>query len=72
VGVDSRLVSAGTARAEWVECGWDVPAAAVAYRTLVAIQLCCATDDVDRPAGSSSDNHMDNVEFWGDIGERSS
>ena len=64
------FVCAGPDAAEWVECGWDVPAAAVAHRTLVGVHLCCATDAEDcsgvSPVPRSGANCID---FCGDLGE---
>ena len=58
--------------ADWLDCGWDVPAAAVQHRTLLGIQLCCATDPPSIVAAISEGSGVVSViSFQGDIGKLS-
>ena len=64
------LAHAGTTADEWVECGWDVPAAAVQHRTLLGVQLCCAViPSVTATAASTGGSGGSPVSFQGDIGK---
>ena len=56
--------------ADWVDCGWDIPAAAVQHRTLLGIQLCCAADPASATALMPEGSSDSVVRFQCDIGKR--